>query len=85
MLLPMLACLQGILAGCWIVGSGWVRACLEAGGTLLPEEPFEVQGDGSSGSNGGGCSVGGSDGCADGSHITLSLFVDLSAELPKQC
>lgn len=58
MLLPLLACLQGILAGCWIVGSGWVRACLEAGGTLLPEEPFEVQGDGSSGSNGGGCSGG---------------------------
>lgn len=67
MLLPLLACcLQGILAGCWIVGSGWVRACLEAGRTLLPEEPFEVQGDGSSGSNGCSGSSGGRAGPAKG-------------------
>lgn len=50
---------QGILAGCWVVSSAWVAACCQAGGALLPEEPFEVLGDGSSGSNGGGC--GGSD------------------------
>jgi hypothetical protein len=42
-----------------------VTACLEAGGQLLPEEPFEVLGDGSSsGSNGGGCS--GSNGGSSG-------------------
>lgn len=57
--------MQGILAGCWVVSTGWVTACLGAGGQLLPEEPFEVLGDGSSsGSNGGGCgsSIGGSSG-----------------------
>jgi hypothetical protein len=49
--------MQGILAGCWVVTTGWVTACLEAGAQLLPEEPYEVLGDGSSsnGSNGGGC------------------------------
>lgn len=50
--------LQGILAGCWIVSTDWVTACLQAGGQLLPEEQYEVQGhDGNSSS---GCGSNGS-------------------------
>uniref|UniRef100_A0A915EVZ1 Uncharacterized protein n=1 Tax=Echinococcus canadensis TaxID=519352 RepID=A0A915EVZ1_9CEST len=35
---------MGILNGAWVVNTHWVRKCLLAA-TLLPEEPFEVQGD----------------------------------------
>jgi len=34
---------QGVLAGCWVVTSAWLEACVRAG-QRVAEEPFEVRG-----------------------------------------
>ncbi|KAM9305633.1 BRCA1-associated RING domain protein 1 [Gastrophryne carolinensis] len=42
-MLRTMKCMMGILGGCWVLRSAWVKTCLELRGRE-PEEPYEVQG-----------------------------------------